>query len=510
MNTSVTTSHLRLIGVTLAGALLTAAAFAQPDLIWDHYYNWRSGGYAQTVAYNWEEGSLLVSGVISQYDGDEGYSNEAFPWVMRLAGEGAVAWRYEGAAARRADPPLITPCDWGGILVMGAVNPSEEQTPWHLAARKLDSESGEMIWEREYPTHELTSMRVCSAWNINDGNLLVFGWTHPAQFWVEPTEDRVFAMTISSEDGALSAARWIDGTERVTLSGVARTTDGGYLLVGKSGAPEPLMGGRAYAMRLNSSLEPVWAQEFEGEGDDRVTGIAPYVGGFYLLCANFDVELEMERSYILKVSLDGEVVWRREVGEDWRTYGLAIARTRGEELWVTGRCIPAGQYGPDKAWLAGVSADGDLLWQHQYGGSFYGSFYGVARTWENGAIVVGCGVDEANAPGDMQISVLWLGRYPSSVRNSAVPALSKLWLQPASPNPFNSTTIVKFSVANPGLVRLALCDLSGRALQQWTQDCNHTGEGRLVLDGSGLAAGVYWIQLEQNGIRVATRLALEK
>ncbi len=476
----------------ITGVLLATAVPAQQDLIWERQYDLRSGGYAQHIFYEPEDGYLLVSGVISQYDGDEGYNNLSFPIVMRLGYQGEPIWIHEGAATKIADAPVVTRCDWGGYLIIGATKETEEQTPYSLTAKNVNIESGEVIWEQTYPTDSLTSVRAISAWNIDGGRMLIFGWTHPAQYWVEPTNDNVFVMEISTETGECFSTTYIAGTERVTLTHVQRIYDGGFLLVGKVGEPEPRRGGNAFVASINSDLEPVMWQTFEGEGDDNVTGIAPYIGGYYLLCANYDVELEMEQSYLIKMNLDGEILWRRSLGGDWRTCGYAITLNNEGNFWVGGRCIPQGENGPDMAWIAGVSSDGELLWQETLDREYYGTIYDVNRTRDGGVFVAGWGP-----------VVQQYGPYAQSVsRNEVVTPPKDIVINRTAPNPFNSMTIVSYEVPRVGRTLISLIDVSGRTVRSWTEDVASAGEVRTVIDGGNLVAGAYWLKVQQ-GERVA-------
>lgn len=499
------TSTIRTL-LLLAGALITLNAFALSDLIWERSYDLRSGGYLKNISYITEDGYLLLSGVISQYDGDEGYNDQAFPVVMRLGGNGEPIWINEGSATKYADAPLIVHCDDGGYLVVGATKETEEQVPWIVTARKLSLETGEVVWEQIYPTDTLTSMRAVSAWNIDDGRMLIFGWTHPAQYWIEPTNDKVFVMEIMAETGELIGTTYIDGTERVTLTHVQRIYDGGFILVGKSGEPEPRCGGRAFAMRLSIDLEPIWSQEFEGDGDDNVTALAPYVDGFYLLCSNYDAQLEMEQSYLLNIDLDGMVYWRRSLGGEWRTSGRAMALNREGNLWVGGICIPEGEVGPDKAWLAGVSSEGDLLWQENISGANWGCIFGLAETRNGGVIVARGG-----------LIVMNYSPYANSVSNSETSNPSKgLLISAVSPNPFNSTTTISVSLGEVGSqpVKLGIFDLSGREVATLTEDLSGVNSHQLlsqrtlVWNAAAMPAGNYIVRLQSGNETVARKVML--
>lgn len=96
----------------------------------------------------------------------------------------------------------------------------------------------------------------------------------------------------------------------------------------------------------------------------------------------------------------------------------------------------------------------------------------------------------------------------NSPQPSPVPEI--LLLSPAYPNPFNSSTFVSFSIPFYGSARASLRDHSGRRVRSWGLPVTQAGAGRLVIDGTGLSAGPYWLRLEQNGRAAVTRLVLVK
>jgi len=77
----------------------------------------------------------------------------------------------------------------------------------------------------------------------------------------------------------------------------------------------------------------------------------------------------------------------------------------------------------------------------------------------------------------------------------------------AYPSPFNSSAFVNFSTPYAGAVRISLMDMNGREWTKWTESVAAPGEGRVRIDGSGLASGAYMLRLEQGG-RVGTMRVL--
>ena len=96
---------------------------------------------------------------------------------------------------------------------------------------------------------------------------------------------------------------------------------------------------------------------------------------------------------------------------------------------------------------------------------------------------------------------------------SAVP--SQISLTANHPNPFNSTTIIPFSLVADGVIDLSVYDLVGRHVQRlrsaWTKAGQHhvRWDGRAT-DGGWVAAGPYLVRLEMAGTILTHKMLLLK
>lgn len=78
----------------------------------------------------------------------------------------------------------------------------------------------------------------------------------------------------------------------------------------------------------------------------------------------------------------------------------------------------------------------------------------------------------------------------------------------AYPNPFNSQTTLSWTVGIAGTTRLTVYNTAGRLVDSITMENLPAGNQRVVWNGTGLPAGVYVAQIEQNGQRKAVRMVL--
>jgi hypothetical protein len=78
------------------------------------------------------------------------------------------------------------------------------------------------------------------------------------------------------------------------------------------------------------------------------------------------------------------------------------------------------------------------------------------------------------------------------------------------PNPFNPTTIIKYQIPNSNNVTLKVYDMLGRQVSVLVDGRMEAGVHEVKFDGSGLASGVYFYQLQAADFLATKRLLLIK
>ena len=117
---------------------------------------------------------------------------------------------------------------------------------------------------------------------------------------------------------------------------------------------------------------------------------------------------------------------------------------------------------------------------------------------------------------DLEMAVLterWFTMYDLG-RLSAPSGSSPPWvperyaITAAYPNPFNSSTRIIYSIADPGNITMLVYDLTGREIVKLVNGWRNIGEYDIVLNGDNLTSGVYLISLDANGQRFSKRVQL--
>ncbi len=92
----------------------------------------------------------------------------------------------------------------------------------------------------------------------------------------------------------------------------------------------------------------------------------------------------------------------------------------------------------------------------------------------------------------------------------ATPARANVVLHPAHPNPFNPTTTIRYEIATPGRVTLAIFDVRGARVATLVDEEQPAGSQSVVWNARGLASGVYLCRLVAGGEQRAHKLVLLK
>ncbi|MFH0765198.1 MAG: T9SS type A sorting domain-containing protein, partial [Calditrichota bacterium] len=101
------------------------------------------------------------------------------------------------------------------------------------------------------------------------------------------------------------------------------------------------------------------------------------------------------------------------------------------------------------------------------------------------------------------ISLFWWASAPEEI----IPPLD--WgLEPAFPNPFNSRAVINYRVPTAGSVKLSVIDINGREIAVILNQHHAAGKYQTILDGAGLASGVYLVRMETPDVSRMERLVL--
>jgi len=99
------------------------------------------------------------------------------------------------------------------------------------------------------------------------------------------------------------------------------------------------------------------------------------------------------------------------------------------------------------------------------------------------------------------------GRYPYQTQDMETPAVISLG---ATPNPFNPSTQIRWTLDAGRQTRLSVYDLLGREVVVLADGHFGAGTHTAIFDGAGLASGIYMVRLQAGGTVRTVRITLMK
>jgi hypothetical protein len=119
------------------------------------------------------------------------------------------------------------------------------------------------------------------------------------------------------------------------------------------------------------------------------------------------------------------------------------------------------------------------------------------------------GINESPAEFDYLLRVVVNAQLDVSQKTERLlPGEIKLF--PATPNPFNSTTLIKFSIPVGDIVKVSVYDILGRKVGKLTNRRYEVGTHTLKWEAPELASGVYFVIMETGNVRLTRKTVLLK
>ncbi len=289
------------------------------------------------------------------------------------------------------------------------------------------------------------------------------------------------------------------------FSDMIRTQDGGFALVGKTSSFGG--GGQFYLVKTDSLGEEEWSGAY---GDSIDSDIAVAIGempdgGFVMAGWTYPEPMDMSTDMlVIRVDAEGEEIWRRYFGDNVNseTFHDLVVLENGD-IVLLGETSNS----PDDAVLIRLNPEGEVVWEVRYDiawgidcyalaylsdGSY--AFAGAANgRGRNGAFLARTEPDPANAVWDVDPS------FPSLFT-----------LHPAYPNPFNSTTSLRFDLPHSSHVSITLTDLTGRQVATLLEDRLTAGRHRLTWNAKDYPAGMYLCRLQAGSFATTRKMIIIK
>ncbi|QHT66985.1 M6 family metalloprotease domain-containing protein [Rhodocytophaga rosea] len=281
------------------------------------------------------------------------------------------------------------------------------------------------------------------------------------------------------------------------LEGVVETTDGGYILAGRSASSQSgdrsqsSKGGRDYwIVRTDGNGSKQWDKCFGGGGDDDLYAIGKgtdyfYLAGFSTSGVSGDKSQDTQGGkdfWMLKIAANGVKLWdKRFGGSDDEELRSIIQTTDGGYL-LAGKSVSGvsgdksqNSWGSSDYWIVKTDGNGSKQWDKRFGGTGAEELRTVLQTSDGGYLLGGR--SDSGVSGDKtqtsqggndywMVKVLADGQSIAPATRLAFESqvselVNELSLK-AAPNPFTEKITVSFTLLQSEQVMLKVYDSQGR------------------------------------------------
>lgn len=231
----------------------------------------------------------------------------------------------------------------------------------------------------------------------------------------------------TNSTGEVASIKTYGGSKNDAVHAVVNTNDGGYAVAGYSQSIDHDITDKSsenfdfWVLKFSSEDILEWSRTFGGTEDDRANDIiVTSDGGFAILgyanSADGDASTNAgaQDFWLIKLDASGNLIWQKSFGYAGNDYGNTMIETNDNGYLITGVLDVSASGGEGNSrisqrhaggdiWALKLDATGNTEWTKYYGGSFTDTAYGIAKTVDNGYIIVGSSdsddVDIANNKG---------------------------------------------------------------------------------------------------------------
>lgn len=252
----------------------------------------------------------------------------------------------------------------------------------------------------------------------DDGAFMVLGSTYSNDghfAGLKSTTDADFFLMRVRSDGGVDWTKVYGGDDDELATGITKTSDGGFVLVGYSRSDNCFTGSNGgfhdyYLLKVDTQGNEIWCQNFGYPGSDQAQSIIETREGDLMVTGFFDVSASEgqgneDRSnsgslhgvgeyWGIKLDADGQFFWKRYFGgsNNDRSYNVVQANDGGFLLIGSSESDDfdiTDSKGSYDYWAVKLSAQGALQWTRSFGGSEIDIAYDIALTSEGNYMIVG-------------------------------------------------------------------------------------------------------------------------
>jgi hypothetical protein len=252
--------------------------------------------------------------------------------------------------------------------------------------------------DRGYSTQQTTDGGyIVAGFALTENNGDVWGGPGNGDFWVvklNPTGD-------------IQWQKAIGGTSTEVAEEIQQTSDGGYILAGRTFSDDVDVSGYhgaadCWVVKLDSIGNILWQRTLGGSSTDEAYSIKQTTDGGYIMAGTtFSTDGDVSTNHIyydgwlVKLNAVGDIQWQKSIGgRNGAETAYAVCQTTDGGYIIAGETNSSDSglsdyHGNGDCWVAKFSNTGELEWQKAIGGTGQDAAYSILQTVDGGYAFVG-------------------------------------------------------------------------------------------------------------------------
>ncbi|RKZ30561.1 hypothetical protein DRQ33_07775, partial [bacterium] len=406
---------------------------------WERIYGENGDCHARSIVQTSDDGFVIV-GWKSIY----GYSDV---YLMKIDNLGTLCWQKSYGGDNNDFAYSVVETFDDGYIIVGKTESFDSGPYGDVYVLKTDS-LGNMLWQRTFGGSGVECGNDIS--QVETGGYIIVGST--SSFGVGTKNIWLIRL---NESGDTIWTRTYGGSSVDYGWSVKQERDGSFILSGGTwsfGAEEC----DYYLIKADSTGDIIWERTYGGSELDYGRSVALALNDGLIMVGSIFSFTAPDCIWIINVNRDGTIVWERTYGMGFDNYGHSIAQTEDGGHIIAGETW--GILPLPNLYLLKINADGNTLWERDYGDSSFASGYSVIQTNDNGYIITGdiYPFDEDSSriyvlKTDSLGEIDWVREIPNRPDDISLSVF---------PNPFNSVC----EITVPENAKIEIYDLRGNVV----------------------------------------------
>ena len=309
---------------------------ANADLLWSKTYGGTLDDRGADLVAT-QDGGFAITGYVSSSDGDVGSNsgNQDF-WIAKLNSSGDLLWEKSfGYGGSDRSYSIIESQDQG-FLISGVLDVTTSGGAGNTRQQNNTRHAGGDFWAIKLSSTGVTEWTKYFGGNLSDdpygiaetnaGNFILVGGSDSTDVDITNNKGSYDFWVISiSNLGILQWEKNYGGSEIDEARGIAKTTDGNFIIIGNSRSDDQDIstnhgGSDIWLIKIEPNGTLIWEKNLGGTGFDTAYGITKSNTGFIISGAsrsqNIDLNTNNGQNDALIANIDenGTIIWLTSVG----------------------------------------------------------------------------------------------------------------------------------------------------------------------------------------------------